>query len=266
MHSRSLSRATITADSLRRDPPLPPLRLVQPVVAFGVVAGTLTVTRAFEINWPFTGQSQSFQAGASVELLCPEQWEGGDIMVIVATPLFSDTQLLVALPKRLQDPGDLVLGGFDLDSSGAVLAGSLWDANLESVAPPADPVVTQMADYFVERRRDGFDDTTHIDLVRHGFAEADILRHHGAATTLAAEQLRDTDIAEARTSYDRQARVMQGAAALAGELDPNRVHTTLRHAGLSTREIGDLFDDIIGESMRLVREGNAALTATAGVH
>lgn len=265
MHPRSLSRAAITATSLRREPPRPALRLVATACAFGVVAGSLVVTRAFEINWPFTGTTLEFLAGAEIDLVGAEDWIGGESIVIVAqTRTVMATRQLHALPQRLAVASDTILGGFDLDQECAVLAGSFWDANLESVAPPPpNPVVAQMADYFVERRRDGFDDTTHIDLVRQGFAEPDILRHHGAATALAAEQLRDTDIDASRTSYDRQARVMLGATALAGELDPNRVHTCLRLAGLTTPEIGKLFDDIIGESLRLVREGHAALAQVA---
>lgn len=273
MHPRSVSRAAITATSLRREPQRPALRLVTPACAFGVVGGSLVVTRAFEINWPFTGTTLDFPAGTTldfpagteIDLVGAEDWIGGESIVIGAqTRTVMATRQLHALPQRLAAASDTILGGFDLDQECAVLAGSFWDANLESVAPPpTNPVVAQMADYFVERRRDGFDDTTHIDLVRQGFAETDILRHHGAATTLAAEQLRDTDIDASRTSYDRQARVMLGATALAGEIDPNRVHTCLRLAGLTTPEIGKLFDDIIGESLRLVREGHAALAEVA---
>jgi hypothetical protein len=274
MHPRSRSRAPITAASLRTafGPQLVTSASPAPTpCAFHAAPGdsVIRLVRDIAVHFPLSGVSLNFAAGTTIELLCPHRWEGGDPMVIAATPLFTDRRMLVALPRRLNDPDDIVLGGFDLDASGAVLAGSFWDANLDdSPTPPADPVIVQMADYFVARRRDGFEDTTHVDLVREGFAETDIRAFHAAATNLATEQLRDADIDEGRTHYDRAARVRLGATALSGELDPNRLHTTLRLAGLSTPEIGKLFDEIIEESMRMVREAHASLSAAvpSGAH
>ncbi|HEV7344178.1 MAG TPA: hypothetical protein VGN60_00905 [Devosia sp.] len=269
MHPRSRNRARITPDTLRRQAAQPALHVVRPQTAFRVVAGTLAVIRPFEINWPFTGTSIAFVAGEEVHLAKPEDWIGGESIVIVVetrTIILDPAKPLglTALPRRLANHGDTVVGGFDLAPDCAVLAGSMWDANLKSAAPtPAPEAVERMADIFIARQRDGFDDTTHHDLVREGVSESDIVAHYDAAVARAARMPRDRDVADAGASYDRQARVMRGANALVGELDPNRVHTTLRLAGLSTPEIGNLFDDIIGESMRMVREGHAAL---AGAH
>jgi hypothetical protein len=268
MHSRSRNRASITADSLRREHAAAP-RLVSSnptPIAFGVVAGALTVTRSFEISFPFSGGSIAFAASEAIHLSAPEDWVGGESIVIVVErgTIVADPERpyrLTAMPKSEASRADTVVGGFDLDPECAVLAGSFWDANLESTAPAEEPeAVARIADIFVRRQRDGFDDTTQDDLVREGISEADILAHYDAAAARGARALReyDRDVADTPASYDRQARVKLGAVALAGELDPNRVHTTLRLAGLTTREIGNLFDDIIGESLRLVRESGAA--------
>lgn len=55
---------------------------------------------------------------------------------------------------------------------------------------------------------------------------------------------------------------MIGANAVAGLLlkDTGAVHTACRLAGLQTAEVGNLFDDIIGEAMRLVRQARPTAT------
>jgi len=130
-------------------------------------------------------------------------------------------------------------------------------AELQLVNAEPRPAAELMAEVFIERARDGFDDTCHLDLVRAGFSEAEILQGFDKANALATETLRDVDVADDRTSYDRQARVMLGAVTIAGALDPNTVNSMLRNAGLATREIGNLFDDIVGEALRLMRETRA---------
>lgn len=123
----------------------------------------------------------------------------------------------------------------------------------------------RMAAVFVDRQRDGFDDTTHIDLVREGFSQQDIIKHYDEANSLAGQRLNDVDVNDERSTYDREARVMVGANAVAGMLlkDTGAVHTACRLAGLQTKEIGRLFDDIVGEALRLVRQSR---TQTVEAH
>lgn len=126
---------------------------------------------------------------------------------------------------------------------------------------PSPTTAERMAEVFVLRARDGREDTTNLDLVREGFTEHDVIKHFDEATALAGQQLRDVDVNDDRVEYDRAARVMVGANAVAGLLlkDTGAVHTACRLAGMQTAEIGNLFPDIIGEALRLVREARATV-------
>lgn len=118
------------------------------------------------------------------------------------------------------------------------------------------PLATEdrMAALFADRTRDG-KDTDHYDLTREGFTEAEVIKYAATAAGKADVMLQ-ADIADDRVVYDREARVMLGAQAVAGMLltDTGAVNTVLHQAGLATREIGNLYTDIIGSALRIVRE------------
>lgn len=271
---RPIHRRPPTAAELRRiyreTPAALPEPNAAPNCAFAAVQHgsdvRIEVTRGFAVHFPFAGNVKlAFPTGTPIEVWPRRDWKPGEQIVIVAErATIGDGYRLFALPRELAEAArDIALGGFGLDASGAILASSFWDANLDDVAPQtcttAEPVARRIADIFVARAKDGFDDTTAVDLVREGISERDAMQHYEAGAAIAATELKDTDAAGDRVSYDREARVMLGANAIAGALDPDTVHTMLRGAGLSTPEIGRLFDDIVGNALRLMRKSREAL-------
>lgn len=221
MHPRQMKRAPhqrlSTADIrnfARADLPTTPVAPPPQASAFAATTRggevRIEVTRPFAVHFPFAGNvTLSFAAGEQAVPYAVGSWAPGAAMVVVAEWPLEERRLL-AMPRSLSDRYDTVLGGFDLDATGAVLAGSFWDCNLDDIeassAPTADRVATRMADFFVDRAKDGFDDTTQVDLVREGFAEREVMQHYEAAAAIAAEKLRDTELAADRVEYNRAAR------------------------------------------------------------
>jgi hypothetical protein len=269
MHPRQMKRAPL--GNFRNFVAAPSPTLVNlatvPSCAFAAVGAPhalIEVVRGFSVHLPFVGNLVlAYPVGTVVEAECVEAWGASDAMAIVARRPPYTHHGLFAVPRRSMRPSDILLGGFDLSHSGAVLASSFWDANLEdhdgAINDAGTPTAQRIAEIFIERARDGFADTTATDLVREGISERDAMQHYEAGAAIAAGQLRDTELSADRIAYSRQVRVMVGANAVAGLLltDAGAINTACRLAGLHTAEVGSLYDDIIGEAMRLVREARA---------
>ncbi|WEK04536.1 MAG: hypothetical protein P0Y65_20565 [Candidatus Devosia phytovorans] len=122
-----------------------------------------------------------------------------------------------------------------------------------------DPVAVRMAELFIRNDRLGYP-TTKDDLEAEGFTPGEIIRLYAAARRIAKETLASRDVASAGADYDREGRVEKAAHLVAGQILSNEglIFETLRKSGFPTKELAEIYPDVIDRTCRLVVEHRSA--------
>jgi len=123
-------------------------------------------------------------------------------------------------------------------------------------------LAVRMAELVVANARKGYI-TTIEDLRAEDFTDAEIAIHFPAARRIANAELADRDVAEDAVHYDRASRIETAANIVAGMIlsDSGAIHGTLRRAGFPTKELGQLYPEIIDRTVAIVHATRLASPA-----
>lgn len=116
-----------------------------------------------------------------------------------------------------------------------------------------DETAIRMAELFIKNERRGYP-TTLEDLDAEGFTTTDIQLHTPAARRIARQTMADRDVADDAVEYDRTARIDEAARLMAGLITAGEgvIFAKLREGGFATRELGQLYPEIISRTCQLL--------------
>ncbi|WP_173087323.1 hypothetical protein [Devosia sp. 1635] len=122
-----------------------------------------------------------------------------------------------------------------------------------------DTLANRMAELVVANARKGYP-TTLEDLHAEDFTSDEITTHFPAARRIANRVLKDRDVADDAVEYDRAGRIEKAANIVAGMIlsDSGSIITTLRSSGFPTKELGQLYPEIIDRTVALVHAARAS--------
>ena len=186
-----------------------------------------TIRTATDIAVTFGADREiSFAAGAGVRLRNIQAWKPGERIIIALDKVWTTPDYcLVALSQSEASAAGLILfmlGGFQLDDTGAALADSFYDitaAQLPDLAPCAR--FEAMVTLLVENKNRGYA-TDLDDLKAAGLADAALLARLTEATEEAERRTADRDIADDRDPVESAHMTRARMAVAIGELLPSR--------------------------------------------
>lgn len=209
-------------------------------------AGEIRTTGQLRIIFA-SGSATIFAAEHGILLHDPASWQNGERIVIVTERRgFSGRWGLTAMRQATAEAEDRVqciLGGFDLDQTGAVLADSFYDIAADQAAIEATDKFARLVDLLVHNKQLGH--TTDLDdLKAAGLADAATLQRYNEAVQEADRRTADRDIAESPVDYEREHRLARLANLLIGHFEKDgEGWDVARRAGFPSRELGELWPE-----------------------
>ncbi len=221
-----------------------------------------TIRLACDLTLTFgTGKQIHFGAGRGVRLCHVDNWRGGDDIVIAVEKDWGTSNHYLAAMMRaeaeLAGLEGLILGGFHLDPTGAVLADSFWDIADRDADAAREGNFERMVSLFITNQMRGYP-TDLDDLKAADLGDPLTLALCPKARREADRRLADRDLADDAVAYDREGRVERLANILIGYLKPNgEGWDVARRAGYPSRELGDIWPDVVARVSTLTTPLNA---------
>lgn len=211
-----------------------------------------------------SGSATIFAAEHGILLHDPASWQNGErIVIVIERHGFAGRWGLTAMRQATAEAEDRVqciLGGFDLDQTGAVLADSFYDIAADQAATEATDKFARLVDLLVHNKQLGH--TTDLDDLKDaGLADASTLQRYNEAVQEADRRTADRDIAESPVEYEREHRLARLASLLIGHFEKDgEGWYVARRAGFPSRELGELWP----EATQMV--GQMLCSDKAGAH